>query len=256
MGKTKKRTVLKAAIVITAALFVLSAAATWIVHSLKVKARTQELLPKVKAYLAENYGREFSGEAELKLYSYDSGSFRGRSKILPSGMLFEIDEAPDGYYDDIVVNFLNRNKEYEKAFGKYLADKYGLPENMHCQVHITKIDFTGYKDGDDTAKLYGRTSYQIAGVTVEKEPEDITQEKFKSLTKEMLDEYIPRMEEDTMKFFMIYVKDKETQNTVGSIQIDFPSADTMNYTVVQIERRIYEGAPDTIWDDVFYAEEI
>ena len=256
MGKTKKRTVLKAAIAITASLILISVAATWIVHSFKVKARTAELLPKVKAYLAENYGQEFADEAELSLYSYEFGSFKGKSKILPSGMVFEIDDSPDGYYDDIVVNFLNRNKDYEKGFGKYLADKYGLPENMHCQVHISKIDFTGYKDGDDLTRLYGKTSYQIAGVMVEKELEDITQEKFISLTKEILDEYIPRMEGDTLKFFMIYVKDKETKNTVGSIQIDFPSADTMNYTVVQIERRIYEGAPETIWDDVFYAEEI
>ena len=252
----RKHTALKISAAALAALLIISTAATCVVFAFREKARTEELLPKVRAYLKENYGEEFAGSAELTLYSYDAGTFKGRSPVLPADKVFEIDDSPDGYYDDIVVCFLGKNKDYEEGFRKYLDARYGLPDGMHCQVHISRIDFTGFKDGADTTMLYDKTSYQIAGVTVEKAAEDITQDKFISLTKEMLNEYIPGMEGVTLKFFMIYVKEKETGNTVGCIQIDFPSAETLNYTVVQIERRIYEGAPETIWDDVFYAEEV
>ena len=84
----------------------------------------------------------------------------------------------------------------------------------------------------------------------------IRQEKLITLTKKAIDEYVPKLGDHTLKFIMIYVRDEDSNSTVATIQIDFPGADTKDYTVIQIEPRISEDTPDTIWDDAFFAEEI
>jgi len=252
----RKNKGLKIASAVMAAATIVAIAIPCIAYIPKEKARIEELEPEVRSYLAQRYGEELSKDAKLSLYEYDTGTFQANSKVLPGNIRFELDHAPDGYYDDLINAFSGQNPKYDEGFRNYLDDLYDLPENMHSQPHIEKIDFTGYKNGDDTAKLYPKTDYQVAGVMVRLDHEHIVQDELIRLAMEAVNDITPKFEGHKLGHFMVYVKDIDFDETAASIQIDFPCADTMNYTVVQIEPRIYDDMPDTIWEDGFFAEEM
>ena len=252
----RKKKALKIATIILVAVILISTAATCIIFKFKEKERYEELIPEVRAYLTDKYGSDFANSAELSLYEYDVGTFKGRSPIFDPSEEFELDHAPDGYYDDIINVFNRQNEKYEKDFRNYLDKKHSMSGEIHVQPHIASINFDGYKKGEDYSVLFQATKYSIAGLTIELPHDEIKQDRLISLTKKAIDEYVPKLGDHTLRFIMIYVRDEDSGSTVASIQIDFPSADTKDYTVIQIEPRISDDTPDTIWADAFFAEEI
>lgn len=252
----RKKKALKIAAIALVAVILVSIAATCILFKFKENERYEQLLPEVRTYLTDKYGSEFADNAELYLYDYDAGTFRGRSPLFDSTEVFEIDHAPDGYYDNVINSFTRQNEKYEKAFRNYLDEKHSMEGEIHVQPHIASINFDGYSKGDDLSFLFPKTKYSIAGLQIELPHDEIRQEKLITLTKKAIDEYVPKLGDHTLKFIMIYVRDEDSNSTVATIQIDFPGADTKDYTVIQIEPRISEDTPDTIWDDAFFAEEI
>ncbi|MBP5655371.1 MAG: hypothetical protein J6X33_07625 [Clostridiales bacterium] len=253
----RKHIALKIAAALTCAAVVIATAIPCLLYIPKERARVEELSPEVRSYLEGKYGSELAQEAKLKLYEYIPGTFHATSQVIPNDHWFELDHAPDGYYDDLINVFCGQNTKYEEGFRNYIDDKYDLPEDMHSQPHISSIDFTGYKHGDDTSKLYPQTGYEVAGVTVTMEHDEIVQKNLQKLAMRVVNDICPRFEEEhRLGHFMVYIRDVDFQETAASIQIDFPCADTLNYTVVQIEPRIYDDMPDTIWEDGFFAEEV
>ena len=244
------------AAIATVAAVIIATAVTCIIYIFKEKARTEELTPQVRAYLTEHYGEELANEAKLQLHEYDAGTFWATTKVLPDDLWFELDLAPDGYYDDLDRVFLTVNPKYEEGFRKYLDEQYDLPDDMNTQPHIASIDFTGYKNGDDFTSLFPKTGYEVAGVTVKVTHDEVVQDKLMELAMQAVNDICPRFEGHKLGHFMVYVRDTDFDETAASIQIDFPCADTMNFTVVQIEPRIYDDMPDTIWEDGFFAEEM
>ncbi|MBO4461089.1 MAG: hypothetical protein J5778_10610 [Clostridiales bacterium] len=251
----RKKKALKIAAASLVAVILIATAATCIIFRFREKARYEELIPGVRTYLKDKYGSDFADSAELTLYDYDAGAFKGKSPIFGT-LSFELDHAPDGYYDDIINVFNGQNDKYEKDFRKYLDQKHGMTGEIHVQPHIASINFDGYNKGDDYSALFPATEYSIAGLQIELPHDEIRQERLIELTKKAIDEYIPKLGDHTLKFIMIYVRDEDSGSTVATIQIDFPGENTKDYTVIQIEPRISDDTPNTIWADAFFAEEL
>lgn len=252
----RKKKALKISTIALVAVILISTAATCIIFRFREKARYEELIPEVRTYIKDKYGSDLADSSELTLYDYDAGAFKGSSPLFPSNIKFEIDHAPDGYYDDVINVFLGQNDKYEKDFRKYLDKIHDMEGEIHVQPHIASINFDGYHKGDDYSVLFPKTEYSIAGLQIELPHDEIRQDRLIELTKKAIDEYIPKLGDHTLKFIMIYVRDDDSGSTVATIQIDFPGENTKDYTVIQIEPRISDDTPNTIWADAFFAEEL